>query len=227
MVRYNLDNVHDLLYSYEELKCIQVDKDFILQLLKAFEDEKNFFAHEFNCFSLDVIVDYIRRTHKYYLTKKLPEIEQSIQLLSQDYSDKHPLLAILLRFYSAYKADLSEHIGKAEHVLLPYICYLQRCDANSLDAKEFFVRTKYYSLQNFVKGHHNTEDDLLAIRNAILEYNPPATNKTPYRILLSQLQVFEKDLAVHALIEDQVLITRALELEKKLSDVFLKRVKLN
>ena len=65
------------------------------------------------------------------------------------------------------------------------------------------------------------------MRNAILEYRPPITNQTPYRILISHLQAFEKDLFVHALIEDKVLIPRALQLEEKLSKHFGDKTKLN
>jgi len=65
------------------------------------------------------------------------------------------------------------------------------------------------------------------VRNTILSYQPPSTNQTPYRILITQLQAFERDLAVHALIEDRVLIPRTLQLEKKLYKLFSNTTKEN
>jgi regulator of cell morphogenesis and NO signaling len=71
------------------------------------------------------------------------------------------------------------------------------------------------TIQEFIDQHHDTEKDLHEVRDAIQHYSPPEGNRTLYRILLSQLQVLEKDLAVHALMEDEVLLPRALALEKQ------------
>jgi regulator of cell morphogenesis and NO signaling len=227
MQRYDLAGDKSLLYSYEELRRIDIDQQFIYTLLRTFEDERSFSEKEYLQFSLETIIDYIRRTHRYYLTKKLREIEQSIDILLKDYSGSHPLLQILHNFFTAYSADLIAHIRAEEKHLLPYIKCLLKVEKKEAGAIEYFKATKNYSLQAFTDSHHDTEKDLSDVRTAILQYNPPATNKTPYRILLSQLQYFEKDLAVHALIEDKVLIPRAAQLELKLKGIFSPETKWN
>jgi regulator of cell morphogenesis and NO signaling len=218
--RYSLPVDKSLLYSYEELRRINIDQQFIYTLLRAFEDEKAFSEKEYNKFSLETIIDYVLRTHRYYLTKKLCEIEQNIHILLKDYSGTHPLLHILNNFFYEYTADLASHIREEEKHLLPYINSLLRFEKEQTGAESYFAATKNYSLRTFIDSHHDTEKDLSDVRNVILEYEPPATNQTPYRILITQLQVFEKDLSVHALIEDQVLIPRALLLEEKLNKFF-------
>ena len=105
----------NLLYSYEELKRTNIDQRFIYTLLHSFEDEKTFSEKEYQQFSLEVIIDYIQKTHKYYITKKLCEIEQSIDILLKDYSGSHPLLRILDSFFSEYTADLTRHISVEEN----------------------------------------------------------------------------------------------------------------
>jgi regulator of cell morphogenesis and NO signaling len=72
-----------------------------------------------------------------------------------------------------------------------------------------------YSIAEFLKDHHDTEDELKDIREAIRLYQPPSTNESLYRILLTQLETFEQDLHVHALIEEEVLIPKALKLESE------------
>ena len=99
-------------------------EDFIPALLKVFE-EKVFNAGEFDAFPVHIIVDYIQHTHVYYLQKKLPEIEQSILLLSDQYESQHPILVALRNFFLDYVQDLSEHIRAEETRLLPYIDLLQ------------------------------------------------------------------------------------------------------
>jgi regulator of cell morphogenesis and NO signaling len=214
MVRYDLEKAHRILYSYDALKQLEVNHAFILQLLNLFEDESSFNANNFNSFSLAVIVDYIQKTHNYYLSKKLLEIEQSIALLLKDYEAQHPLLTVLQNFYARYHKHLADHIHEEETILLPYILALENKSKNVFESSSLMQAG--FSLQHFIESHHDVENDLSVARKAILKYNPPATNSTPYRILLSQLQALEKDLAIHALIEDHVLLPRALRLEREL-----------
>jgi regulator of cell morphogenesis and NO signaling len=224
MQRYHLPVDRNLLYSYEELQRTNIDQQFIYALLQTFEDEKTFSEKEYQKFSLEIVIDYIRKTHRYYLTKKLCEIEQSIHILLKDYSGSHPLLHILNNFFSEYTADLTLHITAEEKLLLPYITCLLKLEKEETGAEKYFEATKNYSVKTFVESHHDTEQDLSNVRNAILNYQPPATNQTPYRILISQLHAFEIDLSVHALIEDKVLIPRALQLEKKLTKLFGQKI---
>ncbi len=225
--RYNLPTNNSRLYSLEELNGIDCDQQFISILLKSFEDERTFSEKDYQKFSLEVIIDYIRRTHCYYLTKKLCEIEQSIYILLDNYSGSHPLLNILSTFFEEYTTNLTSHISMEEKELLPYIKSLLKFERGELNSARYFSATKKYSLQLFIDSHDDTERDLSMVRKTILNYHPPASNETPYRILICQLQTFEKDLSIHALIEDKVLVPRALQLQEKLNKLFLSKIELN
>jgi regulator of cell morphogenesis and NO signaling len=190
-------------------------KDFIATLLRVFE-EKIFNAREFDAFPIPLIVDYIQRTHIYYLEKKLPEIEQSIILLTGHYESQHPILVALRNFFHHYVKDLSEHIQAEETTLLPYLGVLQAANDNAAGFSRFLLMRGEYSIDRFLSEHHDTEDELKDIRQTIRLYEPPATNESLYRILLSQLQTFEQDLCVHAHIEEEVLIPKAQAMEKAL-----------
>lgn len=210
--RYNVAKAHNLVYTYEELRDLGITREFLLTLLDVFEDQSSFNAKAFNRFSLHVIVDYLRKTHTYYLSKKLLEIEQSIHLLVTAYPRAHPMLLLLNTFYSDYKSHLINHIEMEERELLPYIIKLEQ----GAKTNEKLLAPPTLTVEQFIHHHHDTEKDLEGVRIAILNYSPPEGNQTLYRILLSQLQVFEKDMAIHALIEDEVLLPRALALEKQL-----------
>jgi regulator of cell morphogenesis and NO signaling len=195
-------------------------EEFIAALLRVFE-EKVFNAREFDGFAVPLIVDYIQRTHIYYLEKKLPEIEQSIVLLTGHYESQHPVLLALQNFFLHYVQDLSEHIRAEETNLLPYIGLLQDAAQTTNGFSRFVLARDEYSVDRFLSGHHDTEDELKDIRQTIRLYEPPATNESLYRILLSQLQTFEQDLRVHAHIEEEVLIPKAKTLEKDLNTQLL------
>ena len=210
--RYNMAKAHNIVYTFDELKDLDVPADFLLALVEVFEDQTVFKPTNFDRFSLRVIIDYLRKTHSYYLDKKLLEIEQSIHLLVNAYSGAHPLLVLLHNFYTDYKGHLSRHIEMEERELLPYIIELEQ----AFEANQKLKAAPSMTVKKFISQHHDTEKDLEEVRKTILSYSPPEGNQTLYRILLSQLQVFEKDMAVHAQIEDDVLLPRALALEHKL-----------
>lgn len=225
--RYQLRADYTKLYPGDETHAIPVSKEFVNTLLGIFEDEQTFSANAFDRFSLNTMLDYLHRTHQFYLSKKLCEIDQSISILLQNYSHRHPLLLILRDFFTEYKASLTAHIMAEEKHLLPYIKSLMFAEADQAGLSQYLLAQKSYSIQQFINSHHDTEEDLSNIRATILSYEPPPTNQTPYRILLLQLEAFEKDLSVHALIEDEVLIPRALVLEKVIKDFIKKTAPLN
>lgn len=214
-------------YPLLEMKSIPTDSDFISVLLKMFEEEEYFPEEELNRFPLDVILDYINRTHRYYLSKKLPEIEQSIELLLSDYYDNHPLLFLLRNFYTKYRNGLTQHIQGEEKILLPYVQWLMQESRGKCNTASFLLHFKRYSVLKFIETHSDTEGDLQEVRETIRQYNPPVTNLTPYRILLTQLQFLEKDLSVHAIIEDRILVPRAIKLEDTLTERLTSLAKLN
>ncbi|HET6252818.1 MAG TPA: hemerythrin domain-containing protein [Puia sp.] len=190
--------------------------DFIATLLRVFE-EKIFSVSDFESYPIEIIVDYIQRTHIFYFEKKLPEIEQSIGLLTDHYESHHPILAVLRNFFHRYVRDLSEHIRAEEELLLPYIRTLREAQKSPAHFSTFILARRDYSISRFLTDHHDTEDELKDIRQTIRLYDPPQTNESLYRILLTQLQTFEQDLSVHASIEEEVLIPKALGMEKELN----------
>lgn len=211
---------------YPPMSDSDVNPQFMAALLRAFE-EKPFCATDFDSFSIELIVDYIKRTHIFYLQKKLPEIEQSILLLSGLYTSHHPILAALQSFFHRYCQDLTSHIQAEETKLLPHIALMHYSTTKAGYLSEYILACQEYSISQFLTDHQDTEDELRDIRETIRLYDPPTTNASLYRILLAQLQTFEQDLCVHAHIEDEVLIPKALELEKHLSDQLNKTADLN
>lgn len=199
----------------QQLSELNVNTDFVRVILKAFENEGDFPLEEMKQFPISVLLDYLQKTHYYYLFKKLPEIEQSIYSLLKNYEQEHPLLPLLTQFFTEYRNDLVTHFKAEEKQLFPYICFLEKAQKN-LEILPFFKRTRYYNINKFITGHHDTEEDLSEVREIIQQYSAPENGESLYRVLLHQLQTFEQDLKVHAMTEDEVLIPKALEIEQQL-----------
>lgn len=217
--RYQMASIRsqDSIKSYSG----DLDQNFIATLIRAFEDDRHFNYNEFDNFSLEVIIDYVKRTHRLYLNKTLQEIEQSILLLNEAYVTGHPLLEMLNDFFLDYKTELILHIKEEDQQLLPHILYLEKAILNGFNQYDLFRRQQQFTIGHFLANHEDNDAVLEDVREKILMYDPPYTNKFVYQVLLNQLEFFGHDLKIHGLIEDKVLLPKAMLIEEKLSGILL------
>jgi regulator of cell morphogenesis and NO signaling len=201
---------HDSIYDAS--KSNGYNPYFIVEILKAYSDHSEFPAQGLKAFPTSSILQYLKATHAYYLQKKLPEIEISIQGLIRKFSHSHPDLIILTQLFLLYKEDLIEHILNEEGKLFPYIEKLEKLKQHG---RAYIHFKNDYSIHRFQKEHQHNEEALTEIRQIIDRYSPSHTIAMPFRIFMIQLDFFEKDLFTHARIEDEILIPRILRLEKE------------
>jgi regulator of cell morphogenesis and NO signaling len=201
--RYGLDNL--AIIDDTSLSKAGIDCDFFIQVINLFGSESELPIEQLKSFPIPVILDYLEKTHRYYLNKKLLEIEQSISNL-QTQTPENQLLPFLKSFYNWVKDNLIFHIQMEEEQLFPYIKALY----HQLDVPSDF------SIQHFVEHHSDTvELQISEVKKHIVRAQQSAYEIFPFRVLLKQLDEFEKDLRIHAKIEDEVLIPKAIELENK------------
>ena len=189
-----------------------VDTEFFIEILNVFNDTDYFPKMQLGSFPIPIILDYLKRTHKYYLNKRLLEIEQSISLT---YTNE-VMSEFLRNFFLKIKQELIEHIKVEESTLFPYINNLYSAFTTKT---ELNLGAKYdgFSISFFEDSHtDDVESNILEVRRYIIESNKTVVDLSPYRVLLNQLEVFEQELRVHALVEDQILIPKALVLEQML-----------
>lgn len=193
-------------------------EDLALAILKAFDEQEKFPTAVLLQFPIESILHYLQATHRYYLDKKLPEIEQTFLNLISDYKATHPDLVRLSSLFIDYKAELTHHIEDEENTLFPYIEYLIK--ANKYEYYGAINSHKFlnYSLQHFEESHEDVEKSLTNIQQLIYKYAPKNSVALPFRVFLLQMDFFEKDLNRHGMMEDLVLMPLAQLLEQKLSN---------
>lgn len=194
--RYHLKREID----WETLKAHQdINTDFFIQLISLFHSESELPIEQLKSFPLSVILDYLEKTHRYYTHTKLLEIEQSLFNLQRNRAE-NTLLPFLLSFFEWIKENLNFHIQMEEEQLFPYIKALTK---GSTEPQGF-------TLQSFVDHHVDTvELQLSEVKKHIVRAQSSAEDIFPFRVLLKQLDDFERDLRIHAKIEDEVLIPLA------------------
>jgi regulator of cell morphogenesis and NO signaling len=206
------------------LECISksngLELDFLVEILNLFDNDEQFPRNTLSYYPIPVILDYLQRTHKYYLGKRLFELERTIQIIHDDFPDDNRLCPLLDNFFAEFKTELWEHIELEENYLFPHIQFLMTCAQAGKKTQWLQRKLKNFSLEQFIADHNdNSEQRLLEIQMFIGDSCRPMHRFSPLHIFLKQAQGFEKDLRIHALVEDDVLIPKALEMEQQLRAV--------
>lgn len=163
-------------------------------------------------FSMPQVMHYLQASHKLYVSKTLPEIEQSMAHIQRRHDDA--LLNALVLFFNSYKNDFLEHIRMEERVLFPYLKKLDSACKNSLEKDQVRALLEQSPLDHL--EHDAIEDELQKVSEIIHLYANDGDVPLPFKVFLNQVEIFEMDLRKHALIEDHVLLPMAVRIEAEL-----------
>jgi regulator of cell morphogenesis and NO signaling len=197
-------------------KNLEMNHELIELILDLYNDDEGFAYEKMQKFSVEDILSYLQLTHKYYLNKKLPEIEQSLLHIFSKYGQSHQLLASLAIFFNNYKNKLIEHIRMEEKELFPYIRKIIVASKIKSVCAESLEIDNDFSIEKFISSHSPIEDELKEVSQIIKQYSNDKSIPLPYKVFLNQVELFELELRKHAIIEDHVLVPMVIELEKKI-----------
>ena len=198
---------------------LEMNHELIELILDMYHDDEDFPFEKMQKFSVEDILDYLQVTHQYYLSKKLPEIEQSLLHIFSKYGQSHQLLASLAIFFNEYKNKLVDHINMEEKQLFPYIRKMIVASKIKSICAESLEINPDFSIEKFNSNHSPIEDELKEVSQIIKQYSGKEAIPLPYKIFLNQVEIFELELRKHAIIEDHVLVPMVIKLEKKLKTV--------
>ncbi len=191
-----------------------IDIDFLLTILNAFHDPQYLDKKYLQSFSVDLLIQYLRKTHQYYLSNKIPEIECLIDKMELESTIDKSSYQLLQKFFKDYKTELVKHIDREEKVVYPYVLELNNAIANDEITSSLIEKIKKYSIKSYEEEHDNVEEKLTDLKNIIIKYLSPSQNQQSRFRLLKELTALEKDLAEHAIIEDLILVPKVELLEK-------------
>ncbi len=198
---------------------LEMNPELIALILDLYNDDEDFPFEKMQKFSVEDILDYLQATHQYYLSKKLPEIEQSLLHIFSKYGQSHQLLASLAIFFNDYKNKLVDHIRMEEKQLFPYIRRVIIASKVKPVCAESLELDPAFSIEKFISSHSPIEDELKEVSEIIKKYSNDEATPLPYKVFLNQVELFELELRKHAIIEDHVLVPMVIELEKKTKNV--------
>jgi len=161
------------------------------------------------------LVDYILSHHHAYVRRSLPLIREHLAKVVAAHGERHSELQFIDSQFSKVAGELSLHMVKEEQMLFPYILALADAVRSDGPPPPDMFGTVQNPIRMMESEHQEAGDGLAAIREMSHGYQPPADACGTYRLVLEELQDFERDLRRHVHLEDDVLFPKAVELESK------------
>lgn len=174
---------------------------------------------DFNIFPLDLLADYIEKTHHRYADEKIPILLTFLDKLARVHGGRHPELIEIRDLFNESAQDLAVHFKKEELILFPFIRNMVNAELTNSE----FKAPNFGTVENpiaMMKSDHTVEGQRFAkIAELAAGYNPPADACNTYRVTFAMLEEFENDLHTHIHLENNILFPKAIILESELRSV--------
>ncbi|MBN2893294.1 MAG: iron-sulfur cluster repair di-iron protein [Bacteroidales bacterium] len=164
---------------------------------------------------LDHLCNYIEGTHHAYINEQAPFIQQKLDKLCNVHGDNHPELFEVKELFDRAVGNLTAHMKKEELILFPYIRNLVKFKSGQLD--DVPGMGNIMGPISVMMQEHDIEGERFRQMNEITNrYTTPADGCNTYEVTYKALKDFEKDLHRHIHLENNILFTKAVEMEKEL-----------
>lgn len=178
----------------------KLEDNFFELFYAGIKNPETFDGEIFKSLPLNVILQYLKKSHTEYLTLWFPKIEGLAKDLQKDLGI-NDLTMTLHSFVVNYYNELSNHINFEEKVLYNFV--------EKLLSGTYVEKEKMFVLNHFLETHsHAVSDDLGTIKKVLINKDPNILNHKIAIDLFQQLSVIQNDLALHGIIEDEVLIEK-------------------
>ena len=165
---------------------------------------------------LNLVIEYLKHNHSYFIKNKLPYIKSLISSLSLE-NKKFNFFKDLKFIFPLFYEDFVDHILEEEKYIFSYIQKLYHLEDSKIHAKIFFEMKKI-SLKDIAKEHLEEDSEMAGIRGLTSDYSYENIENLHLKVIFQELQAFDKELEIHSEIENTILFPRALDLEKNIAD---------
>jgi len=196
-----------------------IDADDLLQNVTEVLQTPSNSEIDFNSWPLDLLADYIEKTHHRYVEEKSQVLLPFLDKLCKVHGGNHPELFQINELFTGCAGELSQHMKKEELMLFPFIKRMVK----TKESEGILSQPSFGSVANPIEmmmhEHDNEGERFREIAALTDNYNPPADACTTYRVTFSMLKEFEEDLHKHIHLENNILFPKAVLLEKEFVEV--------
>ena len=155
-------------------------------------------------YSLSALLDYLKRSHAYYLEFSLPTIRRKL-IETIDCSGTNEVATLILKFFDEYAREVRRHMEYENRSVFTYVEQLLKG-----------YLPKDYDIATFASKHGQVNSKLSELKNIIVKYYPGKENNNQLNAVLFDIYNCEQDLATHCDVEDHLLVPAVAALEQRL-----------
>jgi regulator of cell morphogenesis and NO signaling len=171
---------------------------------------------QYTSWKLEFLVDYIINVHHAYLYAALPDVQASLGAFAASHRKQHPELTEVVNLFDELATALLQHNRHEEEIIFPYIKQIDSTHRRKETYGSLFVRTLRKPLSSIENEHSKITRLLTELRSLTRNYSYPGNACTNHRVVYNKLKEFDEDLVQHKHLENNILFTRAIALEREL-----------
>ena len=207
-------------YLYGEKTLAEVCKKFrvqpshLMEELERWAARKEPSSEELYLHPIEVLVEYLRKKHYYFVCQQLPFLSKMISGISPEDNYKD-LMNDLNLMFPLFVDDFVHHIHEEENNLFKRISLLHQIEKGQYSLGDALKILENKPMDHLADEHEAHDDEMEGIRKLTDNYLLQEDAAIPIRVLYHHLEIFEKELIIHARIENDLLFPKVIELEKE------------
>lgn len=219
-------------YQYEENSLQEVCKKFkvnpnqLVEELEVWANKKEPKAEELYLHPIEVLVAYLKKKHYFFVRQELPFLSNMVSGITQE-GEFDSILADLRIMFPMFVEDFIHHIHEEESRVFKRIYLLHEIEEGRFSLQDALTILEESPISILAHAHEDHDDEMHGIRILTRDYILTDTAPLSIKILYNELQNFERELVIHARIEDELLFPKAVELEKEVLRKVKKQIKSN
>lgn len=182
--------------------------------LKEIMEVKENSTIDFNAWDLDLLADYVEKTHHRYIEEKTPALLTFLDKLCKVHGANHPELFEINEIFNESAKDLAAHMKKEELILFPFIRKMTKAKITNQPLEKPRFETVDNPIAMMKEEHEDEGVRFRKIAELSNNYTSPSDACNTYRTTYLLLNEFEQDLHKHIHLENNILFRKAQELEK-------------
>lgn len=219
-------------FQYEEKSLDEVCRKFKVNPMQVMAELENWAIkkeptnEELYLHPIELLVEYLKKKHYFFLRQELPFLSNMVSGISSDKMHE-ALLADMRLMFPLFVDDFIHHIHEEESALFGRISLLHQIERGEYNLVDALILLDSSPISALAEEHEVHDDEMQGIRKLTNNYNLSSSAPVAMRVLYHELQNFEKELTIHATIENDLLFPKAMELEKEVKRTLIKKIKWN
>lgn len=216
-------------YSEETLEevCIKKGLD-VDQVISELEKGKLAADQpEFSSYPVDVIIEYLKHSHFIFAKRKMPYLAILIEALDCEGTPYENIAKDLKFIFPIFIEDFIHHIYQEEDKFFKYILELNNALQGKFSIGSLYYQMEHQNISGFAAEHDAHDDTMGGIRKITSGYGIDEETPLHVRVIYAELKSFEKELCIHARIENDILFPKSLQLESQVKSLLKEKVPFN